>query len=118
MSGQLENEKSQPQMVSPEDVGQSLLAISETPTALAEVSEEQLQQIAGGCGDCDYWARMRNSSANRYVRSSWLAEASAAKGDRQAAKDYADGAAYSRRMAKEYHREYLTTKAALHPPVK
>jgi bacteriocin-like protein len=53
MSNQSENQLVSSLMGRPEDMHQSLFADSEsTKQIIAELSEEQLQQITGGCKDC------------------------------------------------------------------
>ena len=51
-----------------------------------ELSEELLQQITGGCAACDEDKTWKKHWEDQTDRSSWLAEAAAAKGDLRTAK--------------------------------
>jgi hypothetical protein len=51
-----------------------------------DLSEELLQQITGGCAACDEDKTWKKHWEDQTDRSSWLAEAAAAKGDLRTAK--------------------------------
>ena len=53
-----------------------------------QLSEEQLQQITGGCAACDEDKTWKKYWEDQTDRSSWLAEAEAAKGNLRKAKGH------------------------------
>jgi len=69
------------------------------------LSEEQLQQITGGCDACEYNKRLiaqHRLSAGRY---NMLAEGAYERGDRQRSRAYAGLAQTSTRLAREHQAE-------------
>jgi hypothetical protein len=67
-----------------------------------DLREEQLQQITGGCGECAYYASQRDHWLDRAADYKWLAEAHAAKGDRDNVQRATRGANVHTGTAKEY----------------
>jgi hypothetical protein len=69
-----------------------------------DLSEEHLQQITGGCGECDYHASYRDKMLGWAANARWLAEGHAARGDLRAARSEADFADFYTKMAKIHQR--------------
>jgi hypothetical protein len=81
------------------------------------LSEEQLQQITGGCDACDYNKRLmarHRLSAGRY---NMLAEGAYERGDRQQSRTYARLAQITTRLAREHQAELDARQGTPgHPP--
>ena len=82
-----------------------------------ELSEEELQQITGGCGECDHHASQRDKWQDRAANARWLAEGQAARGDRVTARRYARWADFHAGIANQ-HQGRIDAKrgTAGHPP--
>ena len=67
MSNQAENEKQQPETVAPEEVRQFILAeIEASKQAIAELSDEELEEVAGGA-----WQRVGSFFRNGGAKTIW-----------------------------------------------
>jgi hypothetical protein len=64
------------------------------------LSEEQLQQITGGCGACEEDKRVKRYWEYEADLSSWLGEGAAAKGDRRTAKVHWEDAMTNSNLAR------------------
>jgi hypothetical protein len=69
-----------------------------------DLREEHLQQITGGCGECDHHAFRRDNMLDLAANARWQAEGHAARGDLRAARLEADFADFYTKMAKIHQR--------------
>ena len=69
---------------------------------LSPLSQEQLDQITGGCGACEADKKRRDRVQNRAVQLSWLAEGDHARGDRIGFKEAMAFSLSNAREAKYY----------------
>jgi hypothetical protein len=79
-----------------------------------DLMEEQLQQITGGCGVCDWNRSERDKFLDKAANYRWLAEARAAQGLRADARDAAIEARIATRWAKEHHQVLAEIPAIYH----
>ena len=83
-----------------------------------DLSEEQLQQITGGCGDCENNKRTLNEHQERADLFSWHAEAAQGKGNRQKLEDYVALKQFHSDEAKRFEKQIDTRLGTPgHPPV-
>ncbi len=83
-----------------------------------ELSEEKLQQITGGCGICDWNRSERDKFLDKAANYKWLAEARAAMGLRDHAREAAGEAFTATRWAKEHDKALASIHHDIpgHPP--
>jgi len=84
---------------------------------LAALSEEQLQQITGGCGECEANKQARESSQQNAHRYTWLAQGAYEIGIRERFKFFANRAQTASRDA-QYWQARIDAKLGTpgHPP--
>jgi hypothetical protein len=76
--------------------------------------EEQLQQITGGCGICDWNKSERDKFLDQAASASWVAEARAAQGLYAASRAYSREAVRLTGWAKEHQRVLDQVPATYH----